>query len=428
MKNRLENVYLVGGAVRDSLLGHQTKDQDYVVVGETPEKMVSLGFKPVGSDFPVFLHPKTKDEYALARTERKNGMGYKGFLVDAGTSVTLEEDLARRDLTINSMALDANGELIDPFNGQADIKNKILRHTTDAFAEDPVRVLRVARFLARYGEQWTIHPDTYALMKQLKDSGELSHLVPERVWQETEKALGEKHAHLFFEALNGLGIFPEIEAMVGVPQPAAHHPEGDVYVHTMLVVKRAAELGFDIETRFAALTHDFGKAYSYQQYGNLHGHEQAGIAVIETFCQRLKVPNRFKELAILTSDNHTRCHKLFELTAKKLHKLIVQNMNALAHPKRFQQFLQACLCDAQGRGETFVNRDYPQVLFAKKLLEALAQLDQKAVVKHAITQGKRGPKIGDAVREAEIDCLRKCSVKLKENGNREKDNGTYEKR
>ena len=406
MKNRLENVYLVGGAVRDSLLGHESKDKDYVVVGATTQTMTSLGFQSVGSDFPVFLHPETKDEYALARTERKNGKGYTGFAVDASTSVTLDEDLARRDLTINSMALDANGLVIDPFNGQADLKNKVLRHTTEAFAEDPVRVLRVARFLARYGEEWTIHPDTYALMKQLRDNGELTHLVSERVWKETEKALGEKYPQLFFEALNGLGIFPEIEAMVGVPQPENHHPEGDVYTHTMLVVKRSADLDFDVETRFAALTHDFGKAYCHQERGNLIGHEQAGIAVIEAFCERLKVPNRFKTLATLTSDNHTRCHKLFELTPKKLHKLIIENMNGLEHPQRFQQFLRACLCDAQGRGETFVNRAYPQLLLAQSLLNALTQLDKKAVVQLAISQGKRGPDIGGAVREAEIKSLR----------------------
>jgi len=388
MKNRFETVYLVGGAVRDSLLGHESKDKDYVVVGATTQTMTCLGFQSVGSDFPVFLHPKTKDEYALARTERKNGKGYTGFAVDASTSVTLDEDLARRDLTINSMALDANGLVIDPFNGQADLKNKVLRHTTEAFAEDPVRVLRIARFLARYGKEWTIHPDTYALMKKLRDNGELTHLVSERVWKETEKALGEKYPQLFFEALNGLGIFPEIEAMVGVPQPEKHHPEGDVYTHTMLVVKQAADLSFDIETRFAALTHDFGKAYCHQERGNLIGHEQAGIAVIEAFCERLKVPNRFKALATLTSDNHTRCHKLFELTPKKLHKLIIENMNALEHPKRFQQFLQACLCDAQGRGETFINRAYPQLLLAQSLLIALTQLDKKAVVKLAISQAE----------------------------------------
>lgn len=422
MKNTLENVYLVGGAVRDSLLGHQSKDKDYVVVGETTKTMTSLGFQSIGSDFPVFLHPKTKDEYALARTERKNGKGYTGFAVDASISVTLEEDLARRDLTINSMALDVNGKIIDPFNGQADLKNKILRHTTEAFSEDPVRVLRVARFLARYGEAWTIHPDTYALINLLKDSGELTHLVPERVWKETEKALGEKYPHLFFEVLSRLGIFPEIEVMVGIPQPENHHPEGDVYTHTMLVVKRAADLNFDIETRFAALTHDFGKAYCYQERGNLLGHEQEGVAIIEAFCERLKVPSRFKTIATLTSNNHTRCHKLFNLTPKKLHKLIVENMNALNHPIRFKQFLQACLCDAQGRGKTFVDRAYPQSLLAQSLLEALTQLDKKSVVQLAISQSKKGPAIGAAVREAEIACLRKYLAETQQNKNEVNDN------
>lgn len=413
MNNKLKKVYLVGGAVRDSLLGHQSKDKDYVVVGETPATLIALGYQSVGSDFPVFLHPKTKEEYALARTERKNGKGYTGFTVDASTSVTLEEDLARRDLTINSMAMDDQGNIIDPFNGQADLKNKILRHTTAAFAEDPVRVLRIARFLARFGEQWSIHPDTQALMNKLKESGELANLVPERVWNETEKALSEKHPQLFFQALNGLGLFPEIEAMQGIPQPKNHHPEGDVYIHTMLVLKRAADLGFDIETRFAALTHDFGKAYCYQQYGNLLGHEQRGIKVINEFCERLKVPNKLKALTVLTSDNHTRCHKLFELTPKKVHKLIVEKMNALEHPYRFLQFLQACLCDAQGRGEDFVNKDYPQFQLAQSLLNALKQLDRKAIVQQAISRDKSGPLIGAAMREAEINCLRDCLTELK---------------
>ncbi|MFK3866574.1 multifunctional CCA addition/repair protein [Pseudoalteromonas rhizosphaerae] len=413
MNNKLKKVYLVGGAVRDSLLGHQSKDKDYVVVGETPATLLARGYQAVGNDFPVFLHPKTKDEYALARTERKNGKGYTGFTVDASTSVTLEEDLARRDLTINSMAMDDQGNIIDPFNGQTDLKNKILRHTTDAFAEDPVRVLRIARFLARFGEQWSIHPDTQALMNKLKENGELAHLVPERVWNETEKTLNEKHPQLFFQALNGLGLFPEIEAMQGIPQPKNHHPEGDVYIHTMLVLKRAADLNFDVETRFAALTHDFGKAYCYQKYGNLHGHEQVGIKVINEFCERLKVPNKLKALAVLTSDNHTRCHKLFELTPKKVHRLIVEKINALEHPHRFLQFLQACLCDAQGRGEGFVNKDYPQFQLAQSLLNALRQLDRKAIVQQAISRGKSGPLIGAAMREAEINCLRDNLTELK---------------
>ena len=225
--------------------------------------------------------------------------------------------------------------------------------------------------------------------------------------------MNEKHPQLFFQALNGLGLFPEIEAMQGIPQPKNHHPEGDVYIHTMLVLKRAADLGFDIETRFAALTHDFGKAYCYQQYGNLLGHEQRGIKVINEFCERLKVPNKLKALAVLTSDNHTRCHKLFELTPKKVHKLIVEKMNALEHPHRFLQFLQACLCDAQGRGEDFVNKDYPQFQLAQSLLNALKQLDRKAIVQQAISRGKSGPLIGAAMREAEINCLRDCLTELK---------------
>ena len=253
MKHNLKQVYLVGGAVRDQLLNIASKDNDYVVIGETPQTMESLGFVPIGSDFPVYLHPKTKEEYALGRTERKSGKGYTGFVVDASPNVTLEEDLARRDLTINSMALDENGTVIDPFNGQSDLHNKILRHTTEAFVEDPVRVLRIARFLARYGSEWRIHPSTYALMRELKNKGELNHLVPERVWLETEKALGEKHPELYFQALHGLGIFPEIESMQGVPQPANHHPEGDVFVHTMLVLRRAADLNFNLETRFAGI-------------------------------------------------------------------------------------------------------------------------------------------------------------------------------
>ena len=404
MKIKLKHVYLVGGAVRDALLGDESKDKDYVVVGETPETLTSLGFECVGNNFPIFLHPETKNEYALAHINRKADV--HGTTIDSNITVTLEEDLARRDLTINAMALDENGLLVDPFNGQTDLNNKILRHTSASFADDPIRVLRVARFLARYGEEWTIHPDTYALMNQLKEKGELTHLVPERVWKEMEKALGEKHPHLFFESLNGLGIFPEIEMMVGVPQPKAHHPEGDVYCHTMLVLKQAANLKLDIETRFAALTHDFGKAYCYQTYGNLLGHEQEGIPIIDAFCERLAIPNRFKKLAILTSDNHTRCHKLFELTPKKKHKLIVENMSALTHPARFNQFLQACLCDAQGRGDTFVNRDYPQLLLAQSLVNALMQLDKKAIVTLAVSQGKIGAAIGGAIREAEINCIR----------------------
>jgi len=406
MQDNLKDVYLVGGAVRDALLGITSKDDDYVVVGETTQRMLALGYQSVGSDFPVFLHPDTKDEYALARTERKSGTGYTGFTVDASSSVTLEEDLARRDLTINSMAQDSEGNIIDPFNGQLDLANKVLRHTTQAFVEDPVRVLRIARFLARYGDQWTIHPDTMALMEQLRDNGELEHLVAERVWKETEKALSEKHPHLYFMTLNGFGIFPEIEEMVAIPQPEKHHPEGDVFTHTMLVLKRAADLNFDLETRFAALTHDFGKAICHRTKGNLHGHEQKGVKIIKAFCRRIKVPNKLRDIAILTSDNHTRCHKIFELKYTTVHKLFIDNMSATTNPARFKQFLQACLCDSQGRGETFVNKPYPQADFAREILEELFTLDKKQIVQQAIKAGKKGVEIGQSVTAAELLCLK----------------------
>lgn len=406
MKSNLKQVYLVGGAVRDKLLNIKSKDNDYVVIGETPKTMESLGFVPIGSDFPVYLHPKTKEEYALGRTERKSGKGYTGFVVDASPTVTLEEDLARRDLTINSMALDEHGNIIDPFNGQTDLQNKILRHTTAAFVEDPVRVLRIARFLARYGSDWRIHPSTYELMRELKNKGELNHLVPERVWLETEKALGEKHPELYFEALQGLGIFPELERMVNVPQPANHHPEGDVFVHTMLVLRRAADLNFNLEARFAALTHDFGKALSFKKYGNLRGHEREGVAVIEAFCERLKVPNRFRDVGVLTSDNHTLCHTIDQLRPQTIHKLIVTNLNALVHPERFIAFTQACQCDAQGRGETLVDKPYPQAAKLRAIHTELQKMDKKQVVQDALKNGKKGPEIGEEVKLAEINCIK----------------------
>ena len=406
MKSNLKQVYLVGGAVRDKLLNIKSKDNDYVVIGETPKTMESLGFVPIGSDFPVYLHPKTKEEYALGRTERKSGKGYTGFVVDASPTVTLEEDLARRDLTINSMALDEHGNIIDPFNGQTDLQNKILRHTTAAFVEDPVRVLRIARFLARYGSDWRIHPSTYELMRELKNKGELNHLVPERVWLETEKALGEKHPELYFEALQGLGIFPELERMVNVPQPANHHPEGDVFVHTMLVLRRAADLNFNLEARFAALTHDFGKALSFKKYGNLRGHEREGVAVIEAFCERLKVPNRFRDVGVLTSDNHTLCHTIDQLRPQTIHKLIVTNLNALLHPERFIAFTQACQCDAQGRGETLVDKPYPQAAKLRAIHTELQKMDKKQVVQDALKNGKKGPEIGEEVKLAEINCIK----------------------
>lgn len=410
----LEQVYLVGGAVRDQLLGLSSHDKDYVVVGASVPQMEALGFVSVGKDFPVFLHPNTKQEYALARVERKIGKGYTGFSVDASAAVTLEEDLARRDLTINAMALDKSGKLIDPFSGQDDLNNKVLRHTTEAFKEDPVRVLRIARFLARYGSDWTIHPATLELISEIKSAGELEHLVPERVWKETEKALGEKSPQLYFETLTGLGLFPEIEAMQNIPQPADHHPEGDVFVHTMLVLKRAADLNFDLPTRFAALTHDFGKPVSFLKNQTLHGHEAAGVPIIEAFCDKWRVPNKLKSLASLTSDNHLRCHRVFELQPRTIYKMMIEHFNAVKQPERFLQFVQACQCDAQGRGETKVNSPYPQAALCRFLLSGLQALDTKAVVKKAIESGKSGPSLGDAVRVAQIDEIRRLLKEFKQ--------------
>jgi tRNA nucleotidyltransferase (CCA-adding enzyme) len=409
----LDKVYLVGGAVRDQLLGLTSHDKDYVVVGASAAQMKALGFTPVGKDFPVFLHPKTKHEYALARTERKVGAGYTGFSVDASQTVTLEEDLARRDLSINAMALSTSGELVDPYNGKDDLKHKILRHTTNAFTEDPVRVLRLARFLARYGKGWRIHASTKKLVKQMLAAGELGHLVPERVFKETEKALSELEPQLYFEALKELGVlsvlFPELHDMINVPQAQQHHPEGDVFVHTMLAVNRAAQLKFDLATRFAALTHDFGKAVSFQKRGDLLDHEGAGTAVIDAFCVRLRVPNKLRDLAKLTSLNHLRCHRMFELTPKTLHKLIIDSMNALKQPERFTQFLQACQCHAQGREPTLINSPYPQREYAQYLLNSLQGINTKTLIKQAIEEGKTGPDLSEAVRIAQIQCIKEAA-------------------
>ena len=402
----LQQVYLVGGAVRDKLMGVESEDRDFVVVGENPKKMESLGFRSVGDDFPVYLHPKTKEEYALARTERKTGKGYHGFAADASERITLENDLARRDLTINSMAMDKNGVITDPYNGQQDLANRVLKHTTEAFAEDPVRVLRVARFYARLGPKWQIHESTKRLIQDMHSNGELTHLVAERVWKETERALMEPFPHLFFETLIDLDIFPELASMRGVPQPAAHHPEGDVFIHTMLVVQRAADLNFDLATRFAALTHDFGKPAAFAKYEKLYAHEQMGIKVIEDFCLRLKIPNKLAVIAKLTSDNHTRCHRIRELTPIKLHAFLLDRMDMLKNEGRFLQFLDACLCDSQGRGPTMVNKAYPQADIAKSYLASLKTLDAKRVVKQAIARGCAGKQISEALRTAQIENIR----------------------
>ena len=383
-------VYLVGGAVRDQLLGFPVKDRDWIVVGATPATLLSLGYQQVGKDFPVFLNPKTKEEYALARTERKAGAGYTGFICDFSPTITLEQDLIRRDLTINAMAQSEDGEIIDPYGGKQDLENRILRHISPAFSEDPLRVLRVARFAARYNSLgFKIASETLALMSELAQSGELQHLTAERVWLETEKALNEKNPEIYFETLHKTGalrvLFPEIDALYGVPNPAKHHPEVDSFIHTMLVLKQAVNLTENnpilnkSAVRFAAICHDLGKALTPQNILPHHyGHEQAGIKPTRTLCKRLKVPSYFQELAELTCEFHTHIHKAFELRAETVITLF-NRFDVWRKPQRFQEFLQVCLADIRGR-TGFENKDYPQIDYINQLLQAANEVDVQQVI------------------------------------------------
>ena len=383
-------VYLVGGAVRDQLLGLPVKDRDWIVVGAVPSTLLSLGYQQVGKDFPVFLNPKTKEEYALARTERKSSAGYTGFICDFSPTITLEQDLIRRDLTINAMAQSEDGEIIDPYGGKQDLENRILRHISPAFSEDPLRVLRVARFAARYHSLgFKIASETLALMAELAQSGELQHLTAERVWLETEKALNEKNPEIYFETLHKTGalkvLFPEIDALYGVPNPVKHHPEVDSFIHTMLVLKQAVNLTENnpilnkSAVRFAAICHDLGKALTPQNILPHHyGHEQAGIKPTRALCKRLKVPSYFQELAELTCEFHTHIHKAFELRAETVITLF-NRFDVWRKPQRFQEFLQVCLADTRGR-TGFENKDYPQIDYINQLLQAANEVDVQQVI------------------------------------------------
>lgn len=383
-------VYLVGGAVRDQLLGLPVKDRDWIVVGANPATLLSLGYQQVGKDFPVFLNPKTKEEYALARTERKSSAGYTGFICDFSPTITLEQDLIRRDLTINAMAQSEEGKIIDPYGGKQDLENRILRHISPAFSEDPLRVLRVARFAARYHSLgFKIASETLSLMVELAQSGELQHLTAERVWLETEKALNEKNPEIYFETLHKTGalrvLFPEIDALYGVPNPVKHHPEVDSFIHTMLVLKQAVNLTENTPilnksaVRFAAICHDLGKALTPQNILPHHyGHEQAGIKPTRTLCKRLKVPSYFQELAELTCEFHTHIHKAFELRAETVITLF-NRFDVWRKPQRFQEFLQVCLADTRGR-TGFENKDYPQIDYINQLLQAANEVDVQQVI------------------------------------------------
>ena len=369
-------VYLVGGAVRDALLGLTVKERDWVVVGATREQMLRASYREVGRDFPVFLHPQTQEEYALARRERKVAPGYRGFSVEFGPEVTLEEDLGRRDLTINAIAQGPDGTLIDPFNGQADIQARVLRHVSDAFAEDPVRVLRVARFAARFAPLgFTVAPDTVALMRQMAERGEVDALVAERVWVETQKALSEKAASEFFRTLRACGalriIYPEIDALFGVPQPPQWHPEIDSGIHTLMVLDAAVALSVDSGVRFAALMHDLGKATTPAAEWPKHlGHEEHSVTLIESLCRRLRVPAAYRELAVLVARYHGIVHRAFELRAATIVDFL-ERADAFRRATRFADVLLACEADARGR-TGFETKPYPQRAWLMHAFEAAA--------------------------------------------------------
>lgn len=373
-------IYRVGGSVRDELLGLAVKDHDYVVIGATPEKMVQLGYRPVGKDFPVFLHPETHEQYALARTERKTSRGYKGFEVYAAPEITLQEDLARRDLTINAMAKDEEGNIVDPFGGIADLQAGILRHIGPAFVEDPVRVLRVARFAARFGFQ--VAPETLALMGEIVHNGETDALVPERVWQEMARGLMESRPSRMFYVLRECGalarIMPEIDVLFGVPQQAQAHPEIDTGVHAMMVIDYAASQGYSLEVRFAGLTHDLGKGTTSPEEWPRHtGHEMRGIALVAALCERIRVPKESRDLALLVTRFHGDVHHALDLHPTTIAD-ILQETDAYRKKERFQAFLQACACDFHGR-PGFAGKSYPQSERLSRALFAACGVDAGAI-------------------------------------------------
>lgn len=392
-------VYLVGGAVRDHCLGLPVKDRDWVVVGATPEMMLSRGYRPVGRDFPVFLHPQTQEEYALARQERKQGHGYRGFVTQHGPDISLADDLSRRDLTINAMAQDEEGQIIDPYGGLDDLAQRRLRHVSPAFAEDPLRVLRVARFAARYQALgFTVAAETQALMRAMASSGELSHLVPERVWQETQRALMESQPARYFECLREVDalpiLFPELAALVGVPQESAHHPGLDAWQHTCMALNVAAQEAARTEIRFAVLTHDLGKALTPKSEWPQHKeHEQRGLEPLAQLCQRLRCPKAYQDLARITCRWHIQVHQALQLSPQAILELFEQ-CDAFRQTQRFHHLLMACQCDARGRiGQE--QCDYPAYDY---LSAALTQV-QKVNAAPLIQQGYTGAALGHALRD-----------------------------
>lgn len=400
--------FRVGGAVRDALLGLAVHDEDWVVVGATPEQMIRAGYLPVGRDFPVFLHPETREEYALARTERKTGRGYHGFAFHASPDVTLEQDLARRDLTINAIAQAPDGSLIDPFGGQQDLRHRVLRHVTDAFREDPVRILRVARFAARFAD-FRVAPETMDLMRAMVQEGEADHLVPERVWQELARGLMEAKPSLMFAVLRDCGalarILPEVDRLWGVPQRADYHPEVDTGVHNMMVLDMSARLAAPLPVRFACLTHDLGKGTTPPEVLPKHiGHEQRSADLLKKVCNRLRVPNECRELADVVAREHGNIHRSHEFGAAATVRLL-ERCDAFRKPQRFEQVLLACECDARGR----LGREdapYPQRDRLLAALTAARAVDTRAVAEQARDEGLQGDEIGERILHARTHAVR----------------------
>ena len=398
-------IYLVGGAVRDEQLGIPVTERDWCVVGTTPDEMMQQGYKPVGKDFPVFLHPESGEEYALARTERKTATGYHGFAFNTSPEITIEEDLSRRDLTVNAMAKDADNQLIDPFDGQRDVQDRVLRHVSDAFVEDPVRVLRTAKFAARFHELgFTIADETLQVMRQIVADGEVDALVPDRVWKETEAALATSNTRVFFEQLRECGalqvVFPEIAALFGIPQPEKWHPEIDTGLHTMMVLDQAEKLSDAPDVRFAGLVHDLGKATTPKKEWPSHrGHEARSANLIKAMAKRLPVPKAFRDLAILVAQYHTNCHREADLKDATVLK-VLEKTDAFRRPERFEKFLLACEADARGRAG-LEDRDYPQAAAMRAAFAAAAAVDAGA-----IANGNEAPDIPVAIRKARIAAIR----------------------
>jgi tRNA nucleotidyltransferase (CCA-adding enzyme) len=398
-------VYLVGGAVRDRLLGRTASERDWVVVGATPAELEARGFRPVGREFPVFLHPDTQEEHALARLERKVAPGYRGFTTQFSPDVTLEDDLRRRDLTINAIAQSASGELIDPHHGQRDLEARVLRHVSEAFVEDPVRILRVARFAARFAPLgFRVASETLALMRAMVDSGEAAALVPERVWRETERALSESRPEVYFETLRACGalavVFPELAALWGVPQPARWHPEIDTGVHTLMVLAQAALLSPSTVVRFAALTHDLGKAATPPaQWPSHHGHEEASVQLVGALCARLRIPNEHRDLAVLVARFHGKVHRVRELRPATLLALL-EDTDALRRPERFADFLLACEADARGRAG-LEQSPYPQAGHLARARALVAAVTLDAAARAALA----GAAIGERLQRRRLEAL-----------------------